>query len=513
MKRISLLSAGAAVLLVATPAFAQKSKDSARIAFFQPMNAVDAIFDPRPESSLLARQTYDHLIGFDADTRKFKPLLAESWSRPNPTTIELKLRKDVKFHNGSQFDADDVVYTIGMAIDPKVNFRFKGSRFGWIKSVEKIDQFTVRIHSKGVVSTGIGRLATQPPIYPSDYHATFAKKSDFGRKPVGTGPYRVASVNKNRGAVLVRNDNYALAGTTKPGGKIKQFVIKPVPDAQTQLANMMVSELDMIYAVKKDIAEQLVKNPNLRLSVQESVAFSYVMFDVRDRSKIGHFKDKRVREALLRAIDRKTLAKSLVPDYPGRDNLQQALCHPWHIACDSSASPVSYDPARAKKLLAEAGLKDGFKVEITTWGPSTPFAEAVAGQWRKVGVDATVDRLSILAFIKKRAQGKVQANVTLWDNGVAQPDIDTTAGFFFLPGSRNMSGDKALTKAVFDGRKELDIEKRKAIYRAAFDRVTNEYYAMPVVPLPAVVVHHKDIKLLGGHKNPKGFEFNRMEWN
>ncbi len=507
-----LLVAGAAVALASSPALAQKSKDTLRVAFFQPISVVDPIFDPRPESALTGRVVYDHLLAFDAVERKIKPLLAESWSRPTPTTFEFKLRKDVKFHDGSEFDADDVVYTINMAIDPKVNFRFKGTRFGWIKSVEKVDKHTVRIHAKGPTSTALARLTTQPPNYPSDYHKNFATKSDFGRKPIGTGPYKVVSIDRTKGVVMEANPNYTLAAKYKPAAQIKRIEIKAQPSKQTQVANMMADNLDMIYAVGKDQAQNLEANPNLKVTVIPSVAFAYVMFDIRDRSKIGVFKDKRVREALMKAIDRKGLVKALLPKEVQNDPLQKSMCHSWHIGCDASVNPPSYDVAGAKKLLATAGYANGFNVEITSWGPSIPFAEAVAGQWRKVGVKATVAAMPIVAFIKKRAQGKIQANVTLWDNGVAQPDVDTTAGFFFLPGSRNMHGDKELAKVVIAGRREFDIDKRKALYRAAFDRVVNERYAMPVVPLPATVAHDKNLELQTNHKNPKGFEFNKLKW-
>lgn len=512
-KSITVAVAMATLAVTAGPAAAQKSKDNVRIAFFQPVRVIDGIFDPRPEGGLLSRVVYDHLIGFDATTRKLVPLLAESWKQATPTTLELKLRRDVKFHDGSEFDADDVVYTIGMAIDPKVNFRFKGSRFGWIKSIEKVDKYTVRIHSKGVTSTGLARLTTQPPIYPSDYHKQFKVKSEFGKKPIGTGPFKVKTLNPAKGqVVLERNENYKHGGSTKPAAQVKTITVSVIPDKQTQVANILTGNVDMIYAVGNDLAKDLSNQPNFEIAVTPSVAFSYVQFDVRDRSKIGVFKDKRVREALLRAIDRKGLVQALQPKLVHNDPLQQAMCHPWHTACDSSVAPVSYDPAMAKRLLAEAGHANGFKVEITSWGPSVPIAEAIAGQWRKIGIQASVDALPIIGFIKKRAQGKIQANVTLWDNGVAQPDVDTTAGFFFLPGSRDMYGDKALADAVIAGRRELDIEKRKAIYRKAFDRVTTERYAMPVVPLPAIVIHDKNLEVQRNHKNPKGFEFNRLRW-
>ena len=94
--------------------------------------------------------------------------------------------------------------------------------------------------------------------------------------------------------------------------------------------------------------------------------------------------------------------------------------------------------------------------------------------------------------------------VTLWDNGVGQPDVDTTMGFFFLKGSRNYTHDDRLTNAVMAGRMELNLKKREAIYAKAFNLANTEYYFKPLIPLPAVIVHHKDVKLLGGHKKSQG---------
>ena len=102
--------------------------------------------------------------------------------------------------------------------------------------------------------------------------------------------------------------------------------------------------------------------------------------------------------------------------------------------------------------------------------------------------------------------------VSLWDNGGAAPDVDTTAGFFFMKGSRNYMGDKELMAAHAAGRISFDLKKREAVYQVAFDRVTDQAYMMPLVPLPVVLAHTKEIVVHGGHKNPEGFELNRISW-
>ncbi|MFP6710569.1 MAG: ABC transporter substrate-binding protein [Rhodospirillales bacterium] len=501
---------GAVSLLSSGTVQAQKSKDTVRFGLYQPIKILDRIYNPHPETNLTAPAVFDNLLFYDAGDRKYKPQLAVSWKRLDATTMEFILRKGVKFHDGSDFDAEDVAYMVKFVTDPKTKFRFKGTRFGWIAGTEIIDSHTIRIKSKGPYAPVLSRMATALPIYPSSVHGALKVKSTFGRNPIGTGPYKVTKVDPNQGIFFEKNENY-YAGS-KPAGMVKKLIARPIPDKQSQIAELMSGGLDIMYNVPKDQGENLAANPNLSISVTPTVSFVYVLFDAADRSGFGHFKNIKVRQAVLHAIDRKALVKALVPKQLHGQPLQRAICHDWHVGCKSSIPPLKHDLAKAKKLLAEAGLPNGFDVEITTWGPSRQIAEAVSGQLRKVGIKATVDALKIGGFVRKRAKGKVQMFVSLWDNGGAAPDVDTTAGFFFMKGSRNYMGDKELMAAHAAGRISFDLKKREAVYQAAFDRVTDQAYMMPLVPLPVVLAHTKEIVVHGGHKNPEGFELNRISW-
>lgn len=506
------LAAGLGALLLASPAAAQKSKDTLRVGFSQPIRVIDAVFDPNPQTNLMDRVVFDTLVYFDVEGQKVVPLLAESYKRVDPLTIEYKLRQDVKFHDGSPMTAEDVVYTFNFVKDPKVNFRFKGSRYGIYSKAEAVDKYTVRISTKKPFAPFESRIMSLP-VFPKAVHSKLEDKSTFGLKPVGTGPYRATQVNATDGVKLVKYADYNHGGKYKPAAKIGNIEIKTIASKQTQIARLIAGQQDMVYQLSKDQAENLARMPNLEVTIGRTVQFIYFMADAADRSKIGVFKDKRVREAVLMAIDRKGLANALLPKEVANDPLQISMCHEYHTGCAATAKPPEYDPVKAKKLLAEAGYANGFDLALTTWGPSRQTAEAVAGQLRKVGIKATVDSLSIGAFVKKRAQGKVQAFVSLWDNGGGTPDVVSTAGFFYGPGSRNYNGDAVLTKLQSDAQSVLDPAKREAMYRQLFDRVTEERYSMPIVPIASVVAHSKDVKLpTCCHKKPEGFIFNLIEW-
>ena len=507
-----LMCAAAMGALFSAPAFAQKAKDTLRVGAYQPISIVDTFYDPQPQTNLMDRIVFDMLVRYDVESRTVVPGVAESWTQIDPTTYEFKIRKDIKFHNGDALDADDVVYTVNFAIDPEAKFRFKEQRYGYLAGVEKIDQYTVRIKTKVPVAAFLTRLTTTMPVYPSKYHSKLADKAAFGRAPIGSGPYKATQVDSNKGATFVKNPDYKHGNAGLPEAKIGTIVFEPIPDAQTQLARMMVGDQDLMYDVPSDIAGFMKSNPNIEVDVRPSIQFTYLMFDAAGRTPNSPFKDKRVREAIERAIDRQAIANALLPKEIASLPLQKGMCYEWHVACSTTNAPPDFNPDLSKKLLEEAGVKD-LKFNIASWGPSRAVAEAVTGQLRRVGVNASVDGMTSNAFVGKRQAGELQAYLVLWDNGSGAPDVESTAGFFYEPGDRNYNGDKELSELMEKGQAELDPAKRVEEYRKMFNKVNDERYSMPISQIPSVIAHSKDVKIPEkGTKKPEGFVFNLLEW-
>ena len=474
MRLVRIALTAALSLTLAPPAFAQKAKDTVRIGIHQPVSSIDGIFDPSPQTSMMARMVLDTLVFFDPLKKELVPGLAESWTRVDGKTIEFKLRRGVKFHNGDDMDAGDVVYSLNFILHPETRFRFKDATYGWLESAQQIDQYTVRISAKQDFSPFEARMATGLPILPSKHHAKLTDKQTFGRAPIGTGPYRALQVDPNRGVILERFEGYRHGSGGKPAASIRRVELHSIPDEQTRLAKIMVGDLDLIYDVTPDVAENFKANPQVAVTNRPTNAYAYLMLDAVGRSGVNYFKDKRVREAIMRGIDRRALVKALQPAEMAALPLQQSMCHPWNIGCAQSTEPPAFDIARAKQLLAEAGYPNGFKVSIGTWGASKPAAEAIAGQLRQIGINVALDVMALPAFVKKRAGGELTAYVVLWDNSVGAPDVENTAGFFYAPGDRNYNGDEELTKLYIAGQLEFDLAKRIEIYRRLFDKVNNE---------------------------------------
>ena len=492
-------------------ASAQKSKNTVRVAVYDTINKIDLVEHPQIEVAFAASAIFDSLLAYDTQAQKFKPRIAESWKRINATTWELKLRKGLKFHDGSTLDADDVVYTINYISDPKVRFRLK-SRFLWIKRAEKMDQHNVRLVTKRPYSVVLPRIARSFYIYPSDVHGALKTKSDFGKNPVGSGPYRATMVDPNRGTVLEKVKSYALAAPYNPAGSVQRYELKPIPDAQTQVAHLLTGGVDIMYRVPKDLVESLTATGNFKATVKKTgIVYFYIALDAVGRSGVAPLKKLKVRQAIMTAIDRKSIQNKLVAggsELP----LVGGMCFRHQIGCDYSSKLPAYDPVKAKKLLAEAGNPD-FSVDITSVtniGKQVPTV--IAGYLRAIGIKATVSSVPFPAYRKRQQEGKINVLVSSWSSG-GLPDVGSTLDFFWAKGARNLSNDPVMFDLLAKSNQEFDTAKRRELNRQMFNRTVEQAYIHPITVVPPVFVHHKDLVINEtGGDFPIGAMANEIRW-
>ena len=196
---------GLTMAAAATPAFAQKSQDTLRLAVNNPFAVLSSYELPIDEASNFSREVYDYLIMYDEYNKKFVPALAKSWKRIDPQTLEFELRDDIKFHNGDKFDASDVKATVDYIIDPKSKITFPGN-YTWIKEIEVLGPNKLRVHSVKPTGTDLMLLSYRIAIYNGKLMNAMADKQDYGRvHPVGTGVFKVASIDANKGILVERS--------------------------------------------------------------------------------------------------------------------------------------------------------------------------------------------------------------------------------------------------------------------------------------------------------------------
>ena len=478
--------------LAIAPANAQKSKDTLRMAFLEATQSTDPYMDSKPENNFLGAAVWDTLITYDEAAREYAPLLAKSWKRIDDTTFEFELRDDVKWQDGQTFDADDVVYTFQWATAPDTKLRNKTD---WeMLSAERIDAHKVRIRSKFAMPNMLEIIALRMWMFPEHVHKPLADKEVFGTKPVGTGMWSAIQVDRNSGDIFRKNPDYRHGGKAKPASNIGRVDVIPVPDEGTQMAHFLRGDIHLLRNTPLEQAEEMAKDPRYAMTMAQSLSYLYILFDAAGRSGLKATQDIRVRTAMMMAIKTDEVYRIRTGKHPLPRGILDSMCWKVQEGCDYSAKPPAYDPEGAKKLLAEAGYKDGFDIQLTSFNSSKDMAEVVVNQLRKVGIRATVDGQTFVAYRKKQADGKLNALANAWSAG-SSSDVSSTINFFYDPGPRDYFQDPELQKFAKTALSTIDPVKRKEAMRALMDRTTEQAYMFPIAPIPLIFLHIADLKI------------------
>jgi peptide/nickel transport system substrate-binding protein len=412
---------------------AQRAKDTLRIAFNDSIQGVSYYQDPKVETVFTSAAVFDGLIAFDEERGTFEPLLAKSWRRIDPVTLEFDLRDDVKWHDGAPFTADDVVYTFTWLTDPRTRLRFKHF-WSFIKSAEKLGPHRVRLIMNQPTPYDLAQLAYQTAIKPAHAHGKATDKVVWGQKPIGTGMYRVARFDQKSGLLLERNPDYTHGGRAKPPSNIGRIHIRAVPDIGTRVAELMAGQTDMLSGqTPLDQIEALASLPQFDLTAATGIGMIYFAIDAKGRAGNKALTDIRVRRAMMMAINQPEVARLVTGGRAGIEN-PGAMCWRFQAGCDYSLKPPAFDLSQARKLLADAGYPDGFTTNITSFANVNfiTMADAVAGQLRRVGIRAEIDSMPLGAYRQKQAQGRIQLFVSGWPSG-GMPDVSQTLAFLFAP--------------------------------------------------------------------------------
>ena len=477
--------------LYAVPASAQKAKDTLRFPVQGMEAGIDSYLFPGTFHYIWAPSVYDNLLGFNSAKGEFVGQLAKTWRHPNPTTYEYELRDDIKWQDGQPLTADDVVYTINYLIDPNVNLRNKGN-WAWIKSIEKLGPYKVRIIAKTPVPDGMMRMAESTYIFPKHVHEPLANKAEFGARPVGTGPFKITQFDKNAGIIAERNPTFVPTAAKNKAGVGKLIGI-PMNDTGSIVAAMLVGQADLAVELAPDQVEGLVATGNFEVSLgPPGLAHSFLGFPTKGWQSVKALGDVRVRKAIAMAIDRRQTFQVQYGDRGKSLQPMESLCFKAQLGCGYNTTMPAYDPAGAKKLLAEAGYPDGFDVDISTYPINADEVTAVAGMLRAVGIRANVRQHPIAQRDLLIREGKIEMGYYGWSGG-AIFDVSTTITRHFL---RDEYEDPVLKELAA---KSLtitdDAERRKAVAKA-IDYATENAYIFAQIPLRPPITHTKEVKIL-----------------
>ena len=476
----------AAMLGFAGPALANKKADTLRMAYDQAPENVDPYFNNVRIGVILGANVWDTLLYRDPVSGEYKGQLAKSFRQVDDRTLEFDLREGVKFHNGEEFDADSVVYTLTFVSDPKNNATTQAN-VAWIDHVEKLDKYKVRIVSKQPFPAAKEYLSTTAVMHPPKYYKEVGP-AGMNAKPVGTGPYKVAEHIPGKSITLVRNPDY-FKDSPKAQPTIGKVVIRIIPDRQTQLAEIMSGGPDLIMSVANDQAEKLKSVPTLAVISAPTMRMVFLQMNVLEGSPAPELKDIRVRRAIAHAIDRESIVKNIVG--PGGEVLN-AICSPSQTGCTQDGATVyAYDPALSRKLLAEAGFANGLSLDIVAYRERNQ-TEAIISYLQAVGIKAKLTTMQYAAMRDMVRANKSALSHQTWGSNLVN-DVSASTPVYFGFSADDMTRDPLVLESLKLGDTTMDPAARNAAYKKALARITEQAWAVPLWLLPVNYVTVKEL--------------------
>src|ERR1700752_1496432 len=347
MRMMRLGAILAAIVVSAAPVSAQKSADTLRITMRGARPNIDPYYNNLRTGVVMHHQAWDALVYRNPDTFKLEPLLATEWKTPDATTIEFTLRPNVKFHDGSAFTADDVVYTLNLIADPNSKVSTPAN-YAWLEKAEKTGDLSVRVKLKRPTPAALEYFAMVVPIYPKAYRERVGAEA-YVKAPVGAGPYKVTKFDAGAAVEFERFEDY-WAGSPKGKPAIKKLSVRFMPDAATEMTELLAGRADWIWNLNPDQFDGVNRMPTLQAVRKESMRVGYMWPDAAGRTGADNPITKlKVRQAIWHAIDRQAIADKLVT---GGGRVPPAPGFPPQFRCGAEAAVLYQDnPRKGKPLL------------------------------------------------------------------------------------------------------------------------------------------------------------------
>jgi len=495
-----------AVLLFGGPASAASDGDTLRFAIQAEPSSVDPHFQQLLANDALASHIFGALL-VKNNAARYVPDLATSWKPLSDTTWEFKLRQGVKFHDGSPFTAEDVLFSIKRVPTVKGSPSPRTSRVSPIKEMKIIDPHTIHFVT-GAPTPLLPKLLAEVSIV-SSKAAQNADPEDFnrGKAAIGTGPYKFVERVAGDRVVLQRNEEY---WGEKPD--FPKVVFRPIKVPAARVAALLAGDVDIIDNPPANDLPRLKSEPKVQVHAVEACRIIYLHFDhsepspsVKGTGGKNPFKDRRVRQAISSAINRETIAGRIMG---GLATPASQLTSTTIFGHNPELKVDAYDPEGAKKLLAEAGYPKGFEVTLSATNDryinDSRVAETIAAMLARVGIKVNVDAMSQTLYFPRRAKGEF----SFWMSGqgcgggegthtlineIHSPDKKRGLGSNNPGGYGNAEIDRLIEEILMT----MDDAKREALERKAAAMVKEDASVVPLHWEHTVWVARKGIRYEG----------------
>ncbi|WP_107724544.1 ABC transporter substrate-binding protein [Desmospora activa] len=469
------------------------------------------------ESFIVTENVFNGLLGFEKDSMEVVPALAESWEESDDgKTWTFQLREGVKFHDGTDFNADAVVFNFErwakqeLLPTEKDAYIYYGSMFGGyegdeghiIESVTALDETTVQFKLKEPQGPFLANLAMSPFGLASPT-AVKGDPKKFAENPVGTGPFKFESWKKGDTITVVKNEDYWEEGLPK----LDKVIFQSIPDNSARLTALQSGDIDIMDGLNPDDSETVSANDQFQLYERPPMNVGYLAFNVEKEP----FKDRKVRQALNHAVNKEGLIKSF---YGGKAEPATNPMPPSIWGFNQDIEGYEYDLEKAKELLEEAGYKDGFEVEFHAMPAPRPYmpdgrkiAEYIQADFEKIGVKTKIVSPEWTTYLEETNQGKHDMALLGWTGDNGDPD-----NFLYVlldkDNARKPANNIAFYKSdklhdiLIKAQRETDQDKRSELYQEAQEIINNDAPWVPLVYANPTLAAQSNVE--GFTPHPKG---------
>ena len=464
--------------------------------------AVDPAYFDDGESAVVSCNMYEGLYQYGKTDAKVSPCLAKDLPEISDDGLvyTIKLNEGIKFHDGTDFNAEAVKKSIERQLEPNRNSDMPYASFVFgeeeagngVETVEAVDDYTVKITMRAASAPFVKNLAmalASPIVAPSAIEA--ATDGQAITNPVGTGPYQFVDWTKGASVTLVANEDY-----WGEAPKTKNLVFKIIAEGNTRLTSLINGECDIISSVDPASADQIVDN-GFELFSEDGMTINYMAFN----TETGKCTDQEVRKAVAQAINVEEMVKSIYGEYA---TVANSVMPTWMAPYAKDVKQTAYDPEAAKKTLADKGITSLQCITYTTARPynqkgGSDLANMIQGYLSAVGVELSITQYDWTTYKTKVQTDPYDICFYGWTGDNGDPD-----NFMNLLADTNWSmnvahfQDDEYKALIAEGLKTPDGDARDAIYLQCEEMVAEKQ--------PWVLISHSK-NLLGYSPKVKDFYY------
>lgn len=459
-----------------------ESKDGGTLIFGRGADSVglDPVNITDGESVRVTNNIYERLFVYDENLKLDGNLATDYKVAEDGKTWTINLKEDVQFHDGTDFNAEAVVFNFNRWMDKDNPYHdgdftyyaflfggFKGDPGHIVEYVKAIDETTVEIKLTKKVGPFISYLAV-PMLGIASPTAIKEYGEEYYEHPVGTGPFKFVSWSRNDKIVLEKNENYHVDGQPK----LDKLIFRVIPDNSSRLTALQTGEIDMMDGMNPDSVEIVKSTEGIEFVARPSFNMGYMAFNMEKEP----FDNVKVRKAIDKAINKQAIVDAF---FNGLADVAVNAIPPSLWGYNDEVGPVEYDVEVAKQLLADAGYPDGFDTTLYTMNNPRPYmpqpmkiAEAIQADLKEIGINAEIKTFEWATYLEKGSQGAHDMALFGWTGVMADPDN------FLFPNLSATNAEKPANNRAFykseeftsllqEARSTFERKERAELYRQA----------------------------------------------